>query len=683
MKTSTGSPLQLGARICDGGVNFALYSKYAQRVKLVLFEQREDTVPSREIDLNPVEYRTGDIWHLFLAGLGEGQLYGYRVRGPQGTDKGYRFKPKSLLLDPYARAVADIQGTPKSVVVSDHFDWQGVPRPKTPLRDSIIYETHIRGFTVHPSSTVSSPGTYRGVIEKIGYLQDLGITAVEFLPVHEFNENEKYRKNPLTGELLRNYWGYSTISFFAPKGNYSASGDCGQQVTEFREMVRELHRAGIEVILDVVFNHTAEMNQLGPLYNFRGIDNRSYYLLQKNKRLYQNLTGCGNTFFCNHPAAATLIVDCLKYWYSEMGVDGFRFDLATVFNRDKEGAWLEDSPIIKWIENEPALSGAKLISEAWDAAGGYAVGRFGSSRWCDWNDKYRDDVRRYWRNDGNQAGGFATRISGSQDLFQGKGSPLKSINYVACHDGFTMRDLVSCKKKHNRGNAENNRDGKSANQSMNFGVEGDTDDPVIRRNRIKQVKNFFTTLMLSQGVPMILGGDEFFRTQKGNNNAYCQDNEISWYDWDLIDDNRELHRFVKNLIRLRKKYPSLRRHSFYAGGTANPDSALPDITWLSSTAVNRKWDTRDNKLACIISGNKTNTSGKKDCPDLYLLFNPTDKTAKFSLFSQGLRRWRKIIDTSREAPFDIRLNNGGDEIESTIMIELQPKSLIVLRGLES
>ncbi|MBC8279009.1 MAG: glycogen-debranching protein, partial [FCB group bacterium] len=579
----------MGARVNGGGVNFALYSKHASAVTLALFDSPADTEPCFEFALDHESNRTGEIWHVFVEGLTAGQLYGFRVNGPRGVDHGHRFKPDRILLDPYARAVADLHGLPKSVVVSDHFDWQGVPKPKIPYGDTVIYETHVKGLTIHPSAGVQNPGTYRGVIEKIPYFKDLGITALELLPVHEFNHQERPRKNPLNGDTLGNYWGYSTIAFFAPKGSYSTSGDCGRQVDEFREMVRELHRAGIEIILDVVFNHTAELNHRGPLYNFRGIDNRSYYLLQKNKMRYLNLTGCGNTFYCNQAASATLIVDCLKYWYSEMGVDGFRFDLATVFNRDRYGDWWEKSPLLEWINNEPSLAGAKLISEPWDASGGYAVGKFGGGKWCDWNDKFRDEVRSFWRGDKGMTGKFATRLSGSQDLFHTKNSPARSINFITCHDGFTLRDLVSYKKKHNRGNGDNNRDGASQNYSMNFGHEGDTPDAKINRKRIRQAKNLIAALFLSQGVPMLLGGDEFFRTQQGSNNAYCQDNEVSWYDWELLKENEELYRFVRGMIRFRREHPSLRRPCFFAGGRGRKNLP-PDISWYNPAGNPRRWD---------------------------------------------------------------------------------------------
>lgn len=658
MKTSVGSPLELGATIERGGVNFALYSKSAKAVVLALFTRREDTIPAEEIPLLSGVNRTGDIWHIKIEGLEPGALYGYRVAGPKNARSGHRFQPGKILLDPYAKAVADLEGTPKSLVVDDEFDWHGIPRPQIPRSEMVVYETHLRGLTIHPSSQSQYPGTFRGVTEKIPYLRDLGITSVEFLPVQEFNQRERNRRNPLTGELLGNYWGYSTIAFFAPKASYCSGGDMGQQVREFKEMVRELHQAGMEVILDVVFNHTAEMNHQGPVYNFRGIDNRAYYLLQENRRNYQNLTGCGNTFFCNHPAAATLITDCLKYWHIVMGVDGFRFDLATIFNRDRFGNWWEKAPVLEWISHEPLLAGAKLIAEPWDAAGGYAVGGFGGQRWCDWNDKFRDEVRQYWRGEQYLVGRFATRFSGSQDLYGGKNSPLNSINFLTCHDGFTLRDLVSYRKKHNRANGENNRDGCGQNYSSNCGVEGDTDKPKVEKLRLRQAKNLFATLLLSQGIPMILGGDEFFRTQRGNNNAYCQDNEISWYDWKLLEENAELHSFVKRMIDFRLKYPSLRRERFFTGGRYK-DELPPDVMWFSASGLPRRWEEIEDALVCMISGDRRNTGAKSHCPDLYIIFNPakTELECNLPLMIRH-KNWRIALNTAAESPNEINGARG-------------------------
>lgn len=677
MKVSPGTSSSLGAKLDSNGVNFALYSRHASEVILSLFDSREARFPFTEIKLDPDVHRTGDIWHIYVEGLKKGQLYCFRVKGPRSVKEGHRFNFKAFLLDPYARAIADLHGLPKAVVVPDDFDWKGVSRPKTPLKDSIILETHIRGLTIHPSANSKCPGTYMGVVEKIPYFKDLGITALEFLPVMEFNHMERLRTNPVDGRPLGNYWGYSTIAFFAPKASYSSSGDCGQQVAEFKEMVRELHLAGIEVILDVVFNHTAEMDARGPLYNFRGIDNKSYYLLQKNKSRYQNLTGCGNTFYCNQAAAATLIVDSLKYWYGEMGVDGFRFDLATIFNRGRKGEWMNASPLLEWINNEPSLSEAKLIAEPWDAAGGYAVGGFGGKKWSDWNDKFRDDIRRYWRSDKGCVGKLATRLAGSQDVFHAKGSPLKSINFITCHDGFTLRDLVSYKSKHNRLNGDDNCDGAGENFSSNCGVEGDTDDKKISTLRIKLAKNFIATLLLSQGVPMLLGGDEFFRTQSGNNNAYCQDNEISWYDWNLLKKYSELHRFVKGVIKIRKTFPSLTRTVFFKGGSIK-SGPVPDIIWFSDKGVVKKWDEPDESLACFIDGSPRSTGVKKDCPALFIIFNPA-KTGAFFIIPEleKPRFWKRLIDTSQARPKDITLNGKSPVITSRI-ITVGPQSMIVL-----
>lgn len=653
MKVSCGFPLNLGARVEAGGVNFALYSRNADSVKLTLFDDSRDEQPAEEIDLSPILNRTGDIWHIFVEGAGHGQLYGFKVNGPRKAKLGFRFFPRKILLDPYARTVADLNGLPKSVVIGNNFDWEGVPKPRISLENSVIYETHIRGLTIHPSSGARHPGVYLGVIEKIPYLKELGITAVEFLPLQEFNHRENPRRSPLTGETMGNYWGYSTIAFFAPKASYCSSGDCGEQVDEFKLMVRELHRAGIEVILDIVFNHTAEMKPRGPVYNFRGIDNRAYYLIKKDRRRCLNLTGCGNTFFCNHPAAAALILDCLKYWVTEMKVDGFRFDLATIFNRNRRGDWWEAPPLLMWINNDPVLRNVKLISEPWDAAGGYKVGSFGGEKWCDWNDRFRDDVRRFWRGDEGTVGGLATRLAGSADLFHSKGTPLRSINFITCHDGFTLCDLVSYKRKHNLANGHRNRDGARENLSLNCGKEGETDDHKIVRKRIKMAKNFLTILLLSQGTPMLLGGDEFLRTQKGNNNPYCQDNEISWYNWELLKQNEEIFRFCRELIKFRKRHPALRRRTFFIGADASP-SRLPDINWFSHNGKRQDWKSENKTLACLIDGSRTATGAEQDDNDFYLMFNSSVRARNFRVSSPGNgKKWHLAINTAANSPEDI------------------------------
>lgn len=680
LKASRGSPLELGARLEGSGANFAVYSGSASAMSLVLFDKPGDRRPAREIKFSPEENRTGDVWHLFVEGVSEGALYGFRADGSRLIRDGHRFNPANILLDPYARAVADLQSLPKCVLTRiDDFDWQGVRKPKIPWEKTVIYETHVKGFTAHPSSKVKYPGTYCGVIEKIPYLKDLGITAVEFLPLQEFNHRENPRRNPLTEEVLGNYWGYSTVAFFAPKGSYSSSGDTGEQVVEFKEMVRELHRAGIEVILDIVFNHTAEMGRGGPTYSFRGLDNRAYYLMAEDGRRYLNLTGCGNTFKCSHPAVVDFIVHCLRYWSAVMMVDGFRFDLATIFNRDEKGGWLEDSPVLKRINGDPLLKGVKLISEPWDAAGGYKPGSFGGREWVDWNDRCRDDVRRFWRGDSGSAGRLATRVAGSQDLFAGKGTPLKSLNFITCHDGFTLYDLCSYTKKHNIANGHRNRDGMGENFSRNFGAEGETEDPEILHARLRQAKNFIATLFLSQGIPMILGGDEFLRTQGGNNNAYCQDNDVSWFNWELLAGNREIHRFCREMIKLRRSKPFLKRRNFFTG-QALKKNIRPDVLWFKDDGTPQDWGKSRNTLGCFING-RWRASGRGADDDFFLMFNSGEEAVKFKLPpGKPVKEWYVAVDTDAESPHDIFPPGDEPLAESQAEFTIGPLSLSVLVG---
>jgi glycogen operon protein len=545
---------------------------------------------------------------------------------------------------------------PKGIVVSDDFDWRGDRPLNRPLRFSAIYETHVRSLTLHPKSGVEHPGTFRGVAEMVPYLRDLGITAVELLPVQEFDELENTRVNPRTGERLWNYWGYNTISFFAPKGRYSSSGALGEQVTEFKEMVRALHEAGIEVILDMVFNHTAEGDETGPTLCFRGLDNSIYYILEEsNPRAYRNFSGCGNTLNCNHPIVRTLIMDCLRYWVVEMHVDGFRFDLGSVLGRDPSGALMENPPILQRIAEEPVLRHTKIIAEAWDAAGAYQVGWFPGGRWAEWNDRFRDDVRRFWRGDPGAVAPLATRISGSSDLYLRDGrKPFHSINFVTSHDGFTLNDLVSYAEKHNEENAEGNADGFDANLGANNGVEGETDDPAVLEARSRQVKNFLATLLLSLGTPMLLGGDEFRRTQRGNNNPWCQNNEISWYDWGLLERHGDVRRFCRELIAFRMRHHAYLRPEFYDGRDSNRN-AIPDITWLTETAEPADWDPKRRALAVLIDGNKAEIDADRDDNDFFLMFNASAEETLFTVapIPPGKEGWYRAIDTALPSPRDV------------------------------
>jgi glycogen operon protein len=706
IKIAPGNPLPLGATVSEKGVQFSLFSRHATSIILQLFSSSKDTEPSHEITLDPESNKTGDLWHIFIEGIKPGQLYGYRADGPYRPREGMRFNKNKLLLDPFTRAVTgnfnwdlsdarsyDINspegdlsfctidsagGAPKCIVLDNTFDW-GDDRPlKIPMKDSIIYETHVRGLTCHPSSAVKHPGTFQGLIEKIPYLKELGITAVELLPIQEFDEHEILRMDPTTEKPLTNYWGYSTLSFFAPKGRYCSSGTMGEQVQEFKHMVRALHKAGMEVILDVVFNHTAEGDETGPTLCFRGLDNTIYYLLAEEGRRYKNLSGCGNTLNCNHPIVRELILDCLLYWTIEMHVDGFRFDLASILGRDQDGSILENPPLIERIAENPVLRDTKIIAEAWDAGGAYQVGCF-PGRWAEWNSYFRDDIRRFWRGDPGMVPQLATRLAGSSDLYQKNGrAPFHSVNFVTCHDGFTLHDLVTYTVKRNEANGEDNRDGSDENFSSNYGVEGETEDTAITAIRTRQIKNFLATLLLSQGVPMLLGGDEFRRTQRGNNNAYCQNNEISWYDWNYLEQNKETVRFTRELISFRKQHPCLRRAHFFSGQDTNLNG-LPDVSWHGVVANQPDWSTNSKALACLIDGCCPGMAKEDADNDLYLIFNAFEKSRSFSLpkLPNG-KMWWRVLDTSLPSPDDMVPEGSQLPVKSKRRYRAAPRSLVVL-----
>jgi len=662
-----GAPLPLGTQEWGRGVNFAIFSRYASRVRLELFDHPEDAAPARIIDLDSARNRTGDVWHVWVEGIGPGQLYAYRADGPYEPSEGHRFNFNRLLLDPFAAAISssppwdfasalgydpsapgkdlvlskldNANSMPKCVFVNDPFNWAGDQPPRHPWSRTVIYETHVRGFTIHPKSGVDHPGTYRGLMEKIPYLKTLGVTAVELMPVQEFNETSVTRSNPQTHQPLRNYWGYDPVAFFAPKASYSSSGGLGQQKLEFKEMVRAFHKAGIELILDVVFNHTAEGDELGPTLCFRGMDNAIFYTLAGDKRYYKNYTGTGNTVNANHPVVRDHILAALRYWMVEMHVDGFRFDLASVLGRDGAGKLLANAPLLERIAEDPILRDVKIIAEAWDAAGAYQVGSFSERRWAEWNGRYRDDVRRFWRGDEGMLGSFASRICGSADIYtkSGKG-PEGSINFITCHDGFTLNDMVSYRYKHNEANGENNHDGTDANFSENYGSEGETTDTGIETLRKRQIKNLLLTLLISRGVPMLLGGDEFRRTQGGNNNAYCQDNETSWIDWTCLERHQEIHRFARGMIAFRRAHPVLSKEQFYTDA---------GIHWLGPQQGPPNWaDPRCKALACLIH---------KDGQDmLFLMFNAGMVETGFGLppLPRGFG-WHLAVDSSRLAPQDL------------------------------
>lgn len=687
-----GVPLPLGTHALEEGANFAFFSRHASRVRLELFDHPDDATAARAIELDPARHRTGDVWHVWVEGIRAGQLYAYRVDGPYDPEKGHRFNFNKLLLDPLATAISPLPGwdfgpargddpsasgadsvcskvdnagaMPKCVFTQEHFHWHEDRLPKHPWSKTVIYETHVRGFTIHPSSGVERPGTYRGLVEKISHLKDLGVTAVELMPVQEFNEQQVIGVNPRTGEPLRNYWGYDPVVFCAPKASYGSSGGLGQQKLEFKEMVQAFHGAGIEVFLDVVFNHTAEGNEQGPTVCFRGIDNAIYYMLADEQRSYRNYTGTGNTINANHPVVRDHILTALRYWAVEMHVDGFRFDLAAVLGRGRSGNVLPDPPLLERIAEDPILRDVKIIAEAWDAAGAYEVGSFSERRWAEWNGQYRDVVRRFWRGDEGMLGSFTSRICGSADIYakSGKG-PECSINYVTCHDGFTLHDLVSYREKHNETNGENNHDGMNENFSENCGVEGETMDPQIESIRKRQIKNFLLTLFISRGVPMLLGGDEFRRSQRGNNNAYCQDNETSWCDWSALERHQEIYRFTRGMITFRRSHPVLSQEHFYRDA---------EIYWFSPDENVPRWtDPHEKRLACLIHEDEQHA--------LYLMFNADAEAVDFHLpLLPAGARWHLAVDTSHDAPQD--LFGAGDEpvLDHFQTYLLSPRSSAIL-----
>jgi len=688
----SGVPLPLGAHPRGNGVNFAIFSRHATGVRLDLFAHPEDAMPGRSIILDAARNKTGDIWHVWVEGIGPGQLYGFRIAGPYAPHDGHRFNPNKLVVDPYATAIVsrpgcDFRGAiaydpdsaqkdlsfseiddaataPKCIVTHEDFDWQGDQPRRHPWTSTVIYELHVRGYTIDPSAGVRFPGTYRGLIEKIQHLKDLGITAVELMPVQEFNEHEVLRADPGTAERLKNFWGYDPLGFLAPKASYASVRQDGAQVLEFKEMVRALHREGLEVILDVVFNHTCEGGELGPTVCFRGIDNAIYYWLDDDKRFYRDFTGTGQTVNAALPVVRDLILDALRYWVMEMHVDGFRFDLASVLSRDLHGRVLADAPLLERIAEDPILRDAKLVAESWDIAGAYQVGAFSQRRWAEWNGRFRDDVRRFWRGDAGMMGAFASRICGSADLYarSGKG-PECSINFVTCHDGFTLNDLVTYERKHNEANGGGNRDGADENYSANYGVEGESDVPAVDGVRQRQIKNFLLTLAISRGVPMLLAGDEFRRTQRGNNNAYCQDNETSWLDWSLRDRHDEILRFTRTVLALRRAHPVLSRETFYTD---------EDIQWFDPRGGSPDWsDSRSRSLACLIRA--------EDGPALYLMFNADPEPITFVL--PGPPRpgpWRVAVDTAQPAPRDCHAVGEEDALPSQAGYAVGSRSSVML-----
>lgn len=648
-----GAPLPLGATRRPGGINFSVVSTAATSVSLLLYAPG-DPHPALEIPLDPRINRTGDVWHVLVGDVHPSVEYAYRMdRAANSQPEVHRFDRSAILLDPYARAIcggaawgdAPHTSQRRCLLVDNGFDWGDDQPLNIPLSDSVIYELHVRGFTRDASSCAVRPGTFSGLVEKIPYLKDLGVSAVELMPIWEFEEADTNRVNPLTGERLLNYWGYQPIAFFAPNAAYAADPANGGAVHEFKQMVRAFHGAGIEVILDVVYNHTAEGDERGPTHSFRGIDNAVYYIVDRATGEYRNYSGCGNTLNCNHPIVRTLIVDSLHYWVTEMHVDGFRFDLASILGRGTDGAVLANPPLLESLAHDPVLAHTKLIAEAWDAAGLYQVGTFPAwGRWAEWNGRFRDDVRRFVRGEPGRTYSLATRLLGSPDLYQTSNrEPYHSINFVTCHDGFTLEDLVSYDRKVNVANGEANADGLNDNLSWNCGAEGPTGNPAVLKLRRQQVRNVMTLLLLSQGVPMLLAGDEMGRTQGGNNNAYCHDNLTSWIDWTLLEKHSGLHRFVRGLIHFRRELPLLRRRRFASdrrGGGLSVD-------WHGTSLGHPDWSPEARRLAMHIFG----PVGLTDA-HLYVMANAHWDSATFELPVMEDLPWRRIVDTSLESPED-------------------------------
>ncbi|HMC75549.1 MAG TPA: glycogen debranching protein GlgX [Vicinamibacterales bacterium] len=704
MKIWPGEAFPLGATYDGRGTNFSLFSEVATRVELCLFDAQ-----GKETRVNLPEV-TALCWHAYLPDVGPGQRYGYRVHGPWAPDDGHWCNPNKLLLDPYAKAIDgewkwnesmfpyhfenqdnskndldNAEVMPKSVVVDDTFDWEGDQAPRTPWHKTIVYETHVKGFTMRNSRVPEHVrGTYGGLANaaSVDYLKKLGVTAVELLPVHQFVQDSL-----LLERGLRNYWGYNSIGYFAPHNDYSSSGTNGQQVQEFKGAVKALHRAGIEVILDVVYNHTAEGNHLGPVLSFKGIDNAAYYrLMADNRRYYMDYTGTGNTLNMMHPHVLQLLMDSLRYWVLEMHVDGFRFDLASTLARelhdvDRLGSFFD------LIQQDPVINRVKLIAEPWDVGeGGYQVGNF-PPLWSEWNGKYRDSVRDFWRGNDQTLAEFGSRFTGSSDLYEGTARrPYASINFITAHDGFTLHDLVSYNEKHNDANGEDNRDGEEHNRSWNCGAEGETDNPDVFTLRYRQMRNFLATLLLSQGVPMICGGDEIGRSQRGNNNAYCQDNELSWYDWDAADTT--LLKFTQDLIKLRTDHPVFTRRRWFQGRPIRGHE-VSDIGWFTPGGTemsDQDWQTGFAKsLGIFLNGSAirmTDERGRQLADDsFYVMFNAHSEAVEFVLpESKWGEQWTIAFDTN-DVPEKVAVDKVGRQLGAGEHLHIQGWSLVLLRRL--
>jgi glycogen operon protein len=691
-KLRYGHPLPFGVSLVPGGINFSIYSAHATDCTLALFNKGE-AEPFIEIPFPP-EFRIGHVWAMIVYDLDPAKIeYGYRFGGPNGKASGHRYDRSHILLDPFARAIGGLEVWRKrnggglrstfplrAQVCDEDFDWDHDRPLRVPATDLVIYEMHVRGFTRHPSSNVKHPGTLAAIREKIPYLKSIGVNCIELMPIFEFDECENTRTNPTTGEELCNYWGYSTIAFNAPKAGYAATGTHGGQADEFKQLVKDLHAAGIQVMLDVVFNHTAEGGEDGPTLSFRGIDNKVFYMLLPDGS-YANFTGCGNTVNCNHPVVRTFIRNALAYWASEFHVDGFRFDLASVLARDCDGHPLADPPLIEELAHAPILANCHLVAEAWDAGGLYQVGHFPDyGRWMEWNGKYRDAARRFLKGDPGVAGEMVQRILGSPDLYQAAGrKPTASVNFITCHDGFTLRDLWSYNEKHNLENGESGRDGSDWNASWNCGVEGETHDAAINALRLRMQKNSLALLFLSQGVPMIAMGDECGRTQRGNNNAYCHDEPWNWLDWSLAEKNSGLLRFQRELAAFRDAEPALRRDEFLTGQDT-VGSGYPDISWHGVKAWKPDWSANSRSLAFLLCGRHGKAAGGPP-HFIYAAFNMFYEPLEFELpvLPKGLSWFRKL-DTSLPEPDDICPLDQETLLDNPATLSVHERSVVVLVG---
>ncbi len=685
---SIGHRYPAGATAGKDGTNFSIFSRHATAVQLFLYENPDSSSPFQVIDFDPVVNRTFFFWHVFVEGMtGQEKIsYTWKVDGPDNDDPGSRFDPSVELLDPWAKAVTDVLWQRKynrdtqedkdstsmraMVLPESSYDWEGDrPLPQYSEKE-IIYELHVGGFTRHPSAGVAHPGTFSGIIEKVPYLQELGVTSVELMPIMAFDEQDLPDKARDLG--LQNYWGYATHSFFSPHSGYCIHPLSGSHRDEFRDMVKALHRAGISVILDVVFNHTTEGGEDGPTINFKGLMNSGFYHLENDDpKRYKDYSGCGNTVNCNHPLVAHFIIESLEYWVKEFHVDGFRFDLASILARGEDGAPMYHAPVVWNIELSDILERTRLFAEAWDAAGLYQVGSFPGFRWAEWNGRYRDLIRQFIKGDPGQVPELATRLTGSSDLYQSSGRlPINSVNFITCHDGFTLYDLVSYNEKHNQANGEDNHDGDNQNHSWNCGAEGTTDDPAVNALRLKQVKNFMAVLMLSQGVPMILAGDEVLRSQQGNNNGYCQNNALSWFDWNLVEKNQEMLCFTKGMIQLRKRHPCLMQRQYVTGAVTDV-SNLQDIAWHGLQLNEPQWaDLSSRVLACTLS------RVDPEEEDLYIIFNMSEDNLSMELPELKKRAWHLAVDSARSISRDV-IEPDQQQVIRENTIQVCSRSIVV------